>query len=137
MLNHQITPDFLDEQFDYYADVARSYGVEDLGYLESVREFLTRRPDALWTFAAERLNASAVFRCTIVPPASGLLVDGVLVTTSFEGRYFPNMLVEVSLPDGVEDALSRWVVNGRQVDSAGRRLQIRIEADLAIEVRDS
>ena len=137
MLNHQITPDFLDEQFDYYADVARSYGVEDLGYLEPVREFLTRRPDALWTFAAERLNASEVFRCTIVPPTGGLLVDGVLVTTPFEGRYFPNMLVEVSLPDGVEDALSRWVVNGRQVDSAGRRLQIRIEADLAIEVRDS
>ena len=137
MLNHQITPDFLDEQFDYYADIARSYGVEDLGYLEPVREFLTRRPDALWTFAAERLNTREAFRCTIVPPAGGLLIDGVHVTGRFEGRYFPNMVVEMSLPDGTEDTFSQWVVNGQRVEGTGRRLQLRIESDLTIEVRDS
>ena len=137
MLNYQLTPEFLDEQFEYYSHVARSYGVEDLAYLEPMREFLTRRPDALWTLAAERLNTRAAFRCTIVPPAGGLLVDGVLVTVPFEGRYFPNMVVEVSLPDGTEDTFSQWVVNGQRVEGAGRRLQLRIESDLTIEVRDS
>ena len=34
MLNHQLTDDFLDEQFDHYANIARTYSVEDLGYLE-------------------------------------------------------------------------------------------------------
>ena len=137
MLNHQITPDLLDEQFDHYADIARSYGVEDLGYLEPVREFLTRRPDALWTFAAERLNTMEAFRCTFVPPAGGLLIDGVHVTGRFEGRYFPNMVVEMSLPDGTEDTVSQWVVNGQRVEGTGRRLQLRIESDLTIEVRDN
>ena len=31
MLNHQLTDDFLDEQFDHYANIARTYGVETLG----------------------------------------------------------------------------------------------------------
>ena len=64
-------------------------------------------------------------------------VDGVLVTVPFEGRYFPNMVVEVSLPDGTEDTFSQWVVNGQRVEGTGRRLQLRIESDLTIEVRDS
>ena len=55
----------------------------------------------------------------------------------FEGRYFPNTVVEMSLPDGTEVTFSQWVVNGQRVEGTGRRLQLRIESDLTIEVRDS
>lgn len=59
------------------------------------------------------------------------------VTGRFEGRYFPNMVVEMSLPDGTEDTVSQWVVNGQRVEGTGRRLQLRIESDLTIEVREA
>ena len=134
MLNHQLTEDFLDEQFDHYANIARMYGVEDLGYLEPLREFLTRRPDTLWGHATRRLETGQPLRCTIRPPAGGVLIDGELVTETFNGRYFPGMVIDVSLPSSAEDGFSHWVVNGQRVDGNDPHLQIRLESDVTIEV---
>ena len=135
MLNHQVTPEFLRERFDYYANLARSYGVEDLRYLRPLDQFITRRHDYLWENAARHLDTGKAVRYKIVVPAGGLFVNGFYVTQPFEGRYFPNMMLEVALPEAAGAAFSHWVVNGRTMENSERTLSIRVQTDLVIEPR--
>ena len=99
-----------------------------------MREFLTRRPDTLWKDVTQRLDTGPPLWCTIRPPAGGVLIDGELVTETFEGRYFRDMVIDVWLPPSAEDGFSHWVVNGHRVDGNDPHLQLRLESDVTIEV---
>ena len=103
--------------------------------LDPIQEFLTTRSDALWAFTTQRLRTGNPFTCTILAPAAGVLIDGVLVTERYEGRYFPEMLLDISLPESDPSARSHLIVNGQRVDGNGRHVQLHIEADVTIEVR--
>ncbi|MDP6609868.1 MAG: CotH kinase family protein [Vicinamibacterales bacterium] len=133
MLNHQLTPEFLDERFAHYEQIALDYEVESVAYLEMLREFLDRRAGILWAQTAQQLGTGAPVQCIIEAPDGGVLIDGVHVEGAFAGRYFPNTMIEVALPE--TDGRPRgWFVNGERVASPDGILRLRLERDVAIEV---
>ena len=135
MLNHQLTPAYLDAQFNAYAQIASTYGIRNRGYLQPLRRFLTERPGFLWQSASAYLGTGEAVRCKVVPPSGGVIVDDVLITEPFEGRYFQGKRLNVAMPDTTERPLSHWVVNGERVDGNDDRLQLQLQSDLTVEVR--
>ena len=135
MLNQRLTPQYLDAQFRAYAQVARTYGISNLDYLQPLRRFLTKRSDFLWQSASAYLGTGEAVRCKVVPPPGGLFVDGVHITEPFEGRYFLGTVLNVAMPDATARPLSHWVVNGERVDGNNGRLRFQIESDLMVEVQ--
>jgi hypothetical protein len=131
MLNQQVTLEFLDERYRYYEGVARSYGVEDLRYLEALREFFSKRHDVLWELAHQHFDTGTAVALRVIAPPGGVLVDGSGVGGTFDGRYFPDMVLDLSVP--AKQPISHWLVNGeRQMDGA-QTVRLRVTEDLIVE----
>lgn len=131
VMNHNLTPAFLDERFDYYAQLASDLGVDDLSYLRPLKQFLKARPAALRAIAERRLNTPPSVKVTIGGSGGTVTVDGHLVSQGWEGYYFPGMRVRVSVPDAGRARLASWKVNGREI--GGPDLDVVADRDLAIE----
>ena len=67
VMNNRVTEAFLEERYQHYAELASRLGVENLAYLESLREFLRRRPAFFRRISEQWLNLSA----TTVGPGAG------------------------------------------------------------------
>lgn len=134
MLNHQVTPTFLEERLTHYDAIAREYGVEDLRFLEVLDDFLTNRHDMLWELASQQLDTAPPARLRVEAPPGGLVVDGSLVTGSFEGHRFPGMTVELALPESSSADVAHWTINGEVRDQEARSVTILMERDLTIQV---
>jgi hypothetical protein len=133
VMNHRITPAFLEERFRYYEGVARTYGIGDLGYLELLRDFLERRPPILRRLAEQYLNTGPSVRCRIVaPPGVRMVIDGEPATAGYEGYYFPGMTLDVEIDAASRTRFSHWSVNGSR-RGAEPRLRVAVLQDVTIE----
>jgi hypothetical protein len=109
-MNFQITPAFLRERFDHYRQIARTYGVAKLDYLQPLEAFLTERPRVLREQAARYLRTPAV-SCSVVSTLP-VLVDGHQVSGRFDGYYFRGMRVMLDVPTEDATRFSHWRLNG-------------------------
>ena len=133
MMNHQVTREFLDERVGYYERIARTYGVEDLRYLDPLSDFARRRHNVLWRLASEHLGTNRPVRVHVEPSRGGLSVDGTPVSGAYDGRYFPGATVELALADS-RQRVSHWVVNGEAQGHGARRLTLVADHDLDVAV---
>jgi hypothetical protein len=131
VMNHRITPAFLDERFDYYARLARELGVDDLSYLTPLKRFLQARPAVVRAFAEQRLHSPPSVRVRLAGPGGSVLIDGRAVAAGWEGYYFPGMRLRLSIPEAERSKLAHWRVNERDIN--GPNLDIVADQDLAIE----
>ena len=56
MLNHLVTPRYLQERYDHYAFLVRRFHIPHRAYLRDLRAFLAARPAILWAHAAAELG---------------------------------------------------------------------------------
>ena len=99
-LNHRVTERFLKDRFEHYRSVAERYGVRDLGYLNSLEQFLARRPDRVRRLLARYAGAGPSYRCRVEGPAGITLeIDGYPEPSGFSGSYFRGMEVSVALAE--------------------------------------
>ena len=132
VMNHRLTPEFLTARFEYYREIAHTYGLADTSYLETLRDFLTYRPAVLRRHAEEHLNTPPSLRVRIVAPRDvELQMDGHAVRDGFEGYYFPEMRVELVVPESHRARFSHWLVNG---EIAGDRPVLQQVADTDVTV---
>jgi hypothetical protein len=133
VMNYKITPAFLDERFEHYADIARTYGVDDTRYLTGLREFLTRRPAILRRMAEEYLNTRPSVRLTLAGMRQApLRVEGFAVPQSFSGFYFPDRSIQISVDEAERPLFAYWLVNGQRQGSSPI-LTVRTSSDLTIK----
>lgn len=123
MLNHQLTPAFVEERRAHYATVAAQFGVAETGSLQRLKDFLQKRPSVVRQTAEQWLNTAPGVNVTIRRPDHGrLIVDGYNSPSEHHGIYFPGREVVVRVPDG----RARWYVNGGLV-SEGAELRVRAD----------
>jgi formylglycine-generating enzyme required for sulfatase activity len=127
MLNHQLTPEFLEERRSHYADVVASFGVPDVRYLEPQREFFARRPAFVRAIAEQWLNMRPSVPVSVRRAAGDLKVDGFEKGARFAGAYFPGSEVVLA----TASAETRWVVNGALRASGA---ELRVVADGPLDV---
>jgi len=131
VMNHRITPAFLDQRFEHYAKLAAELGVDDLSYLTPLKRFLQARPAVVRALAEKRLNSPPSVRVRIAGSGGPVTIDGHRVAAGWQGYYFPGMRVHFSIPDDARARFASWRVNGR--DIAGPDADIVADQDLAIE----
>jgi formylglycine-generating enzyme required for sulfatase activity len=123
MLNHQLTPEFIEERRAFYADTARRLGVPDASYIDRQREFLARRPAFVRALVEQWLNTPPSVRVVVRRGDGGAFsVDGFEKTARFDGAFFPGREMAASVPG----AVARWFVNGEPV-AEGAELRLRID----------
>jgi formylglycine-generating enzyme required for sulfatase activity len=128
MLNHQLTPAFVEERRAHYAGVALHFGVTDHEYLDREKEFFEKRPAFVRATAEQWLNFPASLAVSVRRDDGGpLTIDGFEERGKYSGLYFPGREVLVKLPAGV----ARWAVNGAVVTS-GSELRQRVDRPLSI-----
>jgi formylglycine-generating enzyme required for sulfatase activity len=129
MLNHQLTPAFLQDRLTYYDFIAASAGISDLAYTRREREFLQKRPAFLRSVAEQWLNTPPSVTVAIArDDGQPLVIDGFTEKDRYTGQYFPDRDVTVASPDG---GRLRWFVNGA-FSSEGSSLRVRADRPLAI-----
>ena len=131
VMNHVLTPAFLDERFEHYRAEAERLDLKDLAYQVPLKEFLQRRPTAVWKIATDWLRTGPPVACRILGAHGAVLIDGRRVTPGWQGAYFPGMRVTLSVPPELTASFSHWVVNGAEVQ--GLTLALDATAPLDIE----
>jgi hypothetical protein len=131
IMNHALTPAFLDERFDHYLTEGLRLGVPDRAYLTPLKRFLQRRPSVAWTIATDWLRTGPAVTCRIGGTRGAVIVDGHRVVPGWQGKYFPGMRLALSVPPELASAFSHWLVNGTKV--SGAALTVEASASLDIE----
>ncbi len=131
VMNHRLTPTFLDGRFEHYSRLATELGVDDRSYLTPLKRFLQARPAIVRALADKRLNSPPSVLVRIVGSGEPVTIDGHPVTPGWQGYYFPGMRVHLSVPDAERSRLASWRVNGR--DLSGPTVDLVADQDLAIE----
>ena len=65
VMNHVLTPAFLDERFEHYFAEASRLDLRDLAYLTPLKVFLQRRPTVAWQIATDWLRTGPAVACRI------------------------------------------------------------------------
>ncbi|MBK5298349.1 MAG: CotH kinase family protein [Vicinamibacteria bacterium] len=130
VMNHALTPEFLDQRFRYYRDLGQTLGLENRADLPLIEQFLRERPAIVRTHAERWLGTPPSVPVAVVGDRGALEVDGHVVQPGWTGHYFPGMTVSIRVPEVMAYALSHWRVNGREVHSA----TLAIEAREALEI---
>lgn len=131
VMNHAITPEFLEQRYQHYRDLGQRLGLDDRNDLEPLKRFLDQRP-ALVRMQVERwLNVPPSVRLVIEGMRGAVEVDGHRVTPGWEGYYFQGMRVTLAVPPELTYAFSHWVVNGAEIKDT--TLTLEAAAPLKIE----
>jgi hypothetical protein len=131
IMNHRLTPGFLDERYRHYHDLAVTLGIEDRDFLVPLHRFLTDRPTLVWHTAERWLGTGASIKVTIAGSGGAIDLDGRRVAPGWAGRYFPGMPVRLGVPPEHRHAFSHWLINGRVVPDDS--LTIRTTGPLVVE----
>jgi hypothetical protein len=131
VMNHRLTPTFLNERFEHYAKLAAELGIDDRSYLTPLKRFLEARPAVVRGLAEKRLDTPPSVRVRITGSEGPVTIDGHRVAAGWQGYYFPGMRVHLSIPDGERARFTSWRVNGRDV--GGKSVDLVADQDLAIE----
>jgi hypothetical protein len=112
VMNHALTPDFLDERYAHYERLTTELGIEDRRFLVPLRQFLAERPTTVWKTAEAWLGTGPA----VVVRVAGhrpVRINDHEVAPGWHGRYFPGMHLEVDAADGDRAGRVGVLVNGR------------------------
>ena len=124
VMNHHLTPQFLERRLDYYRRAGQQLGVTDTRYLREYRTFLERRPAFFWKLTESWLNTDPSQPMVLGLPADeSITIDGETAQDGFEGLYFPDLDIELRASG---ETFAYWEVDGRSTGT-DRTLRLRVE----------
>lgn len=131
VLNHLLTPSYLDSLLSSYREMLAAYGDPHDHYFELLETFFDNRPafirQELQTILS--LNDPATCRITI-PDDVEILIDGFPYHDNYQGVYFSNTPVTLELSESSTLSDYYWLVNNEKM--SGRRLEVTMDKDTEI-----
>ena len=136
VLNHELTPEFLQELVDRYEETAKAHGIESRAYLDLMRKFFTYRPAVLRKHADTYFSSGPSYRLTVSSSsAAGFKADGHKIDQNYSGWYFADTPARVEFSDPSQLGRMVWVVDGVALDRDKARLDLHLSADTVVELR--
>jgi hypothetical protein len=133
VLNHRLTPAFLEERYDYYGRAARALRVDDTRYLPILSDFLLHRSQVLRRLAPAYLAVGESLRCSVTAPDGVALdVDGYRVEGRYDGQYFSGLPIRVRVADAAGATLSHWLINGRTMFAGETAIEVPVRQETEI-----
>ncbi len=135
VMNHRLTPTFLDALLDSQRRLARDFGLDYEDGLNEIGEFFVRRNTALLAQLATYAGAPDSHRCSVIAPAEAELeIDGFAEPAGYTGVYFEGTPIRVRLVDGPRGSATEWRVNGAVRDVSGDELVHTVTGECRIEL---
>ncbi len=130
-INHRLTQEFIEGRLQHYERVARAYGLPDVAFIDSARDYLARREPILRERMGRFLKGGAERRVTLIVPAGRTVeVDGHPKSADYEGWYYDTVPIRLDASAaGAEFA--HWSVDGEQVPEP--EIELEIDQDTGIE----
>jgi hypothetical protein len=138
VLNHELTPQYMNDLIARYERQSKVFGVENGSFFRSLKPYAQMRPDVLRAQMGRYFQSGPSHRLKVTvvgAPASGLAVDGHSVGSSYAGAYFKDTAARIELLDPAYAALARWKVNGRAYDAPAGSLLLNLGEDTEVEIR--
>ncbi len=130
VMNHHLTPEFLERRLDYYRRAGQQLGVTDTKYLREYATFLERRPAFFRKLTESWLNTGPSQPLALgLPAGESITIDGEAARDGFEGLYFPDL--EIALQASGEN-FEHWEVDGES-KGTDRTLRLRVERPRFVE----
>lgn len=131
MLNHRVTPAFLERTLDHYRGIATTLAPDDVAFLAPLAEFFARRPAFFRELTEVWLDTDPSQPLRVrTPPGVDITIDGDRIPPVFDGLYLPSHALRLTVARG-SDAFGGWIVNGRP---AGAELDLRLTVDEPTDV---
>jgi len=135
VLNHELTPQFMNDLITRYERQADVFGVENDVFFNSLRQYAVHRPGVLRAQMDEYFQSGPSRRLTVSSaPQLGIAVDGRSVGDSYTGSYFRDTPARIELSDPAQAARVKWTVNGRTIDPPAGPLLLNLTADTSVEI---
>jgi hypothetical protein len=133
VLNHRLNQNYLKSVVDFYEKTAISFGITDRKYFNEIRLFMKHRPAFLMKLMQRYCSYPEVYPCQVKGP-EGIIyrIDGFVHRTGFMGWYFKDSEITVEV-ERYQKNISHWIVNGKRVNSQGRKLVHVIDAATVIK----
>jgi hypothetical protein len=130
-MNYRLTPAFLRERFEHYRDVAITYGVQPLDYLQQLEAFLRDRPGRLRGMVGDYLHRPTV--TVRIRSARPFVVDGHELAADLDGYVFQGMKVSLDIPASARGRFAFWRVNGQPRPLRESGVTVDATSDLDIQ----
>ena len=125
ILNHRLTQEFLHSRLKYYQTMLAAYGEPHYEYMTMLENFIMHRHDYLLNEAKDEYSLIGPFTCkVIVPSGVSIIVDGYSYEGNYQGKYFLNTPVQLTISDEYSDNFKYWLVNGKNIYSKSIQLQL-------------
>lgn len=132
-LNHELTPDFLAALVARYEGLARELGVEDLHFVERLRDFFEFRPERVYRQLETVLGMGAPAVVEVSGPEGSLRIDGFPAPAHYRGRYPIGMTIAIAVEPDSRPRLEGWRIDGARLAGASPRLELPVTGPLQIE----
>lgn len=116
LLNHRINAEFLNSRINHYEQLAISYGIQDLSFINRYRLFAQHRPAFARKQMAQYCRAGESFPCQVKgPDGVEYEIDGYPERAGYQGWYFKGQPIRVEIAGQHTSTFSHWLVNGKKV----------------------
>jgi hypothetical protein len=135
VLNHELTPEFMEALIQRYEATAAAFGIEDRAYLQTLRDYAAHRPAVLRAQMERYFASGPSYKLTVDPADSvHLKVNSRDVNKRYQGWYFANTPVEIEIVDGTAPPKVTWSLNGRKLQSREGPLEIILSSDTVVGI---
>ncbi len=132
IMNHRLTPDFLQERLDYYAGLARSFGQDTQEFNEEVAQFFAHRHAVLRQQMKTYFATGDSYSCQVDgPDGVEFKIDGYPEKPGYLGWYFAHTPITVVAVEPPQQTFSHWRINGTEINTE-KTLRYMIESDTNI-----
>lgn len=113
ILNHKISPDYLESRVDFYEKMARAARGGD--YNSPFKAFVKHRPGFIRKQMQQYFNTGESMLCQVrSAPHTRLKIDGYPEQGIYQGHYFKGETITVEYLGPHSDLFSCWLVNGKK-----------------------
>ncbi|MDY6968627.1 MAG: CotH kinase family protein, partial [Spirochaetota bacterium] len=134
ILNHRLTPEYLESRVLYYEKTAKSFGIKKLGFISETREFFKHRHEFLMKLLKKYLDYPDSFYCKVRNIGDAdLKIDGYIHKQGYKGLYFKSSKITVEIVGDKGKEISYWLVNGEKVKNNSNKLTYSINSNTIID----
>ena len=136
VLNHELTPEFMEELIDRYEREMLALGMDNTTFLPSLRTFFVHRPAVLREQMDEYFSSGPSYKLTVKSTDEiGFKIDGRDVGEQYSGWYFADTPARIEISDSSHHGHVSWVINGDLVEAGKAQQELNLSADTVVELR--
>ena len=135
VLNHELTPAFVQSVVKRYRHTAIEMNISDLSIFDSLNSYAEKRPAVLRQQMMEYFSSGPSYSLALEAPVGlSVSVDGRVIGDQYNGEYFSETPARIRVNNIPEGNIVIWYVNGVKSSTGNAELEVAFTEDTSIRV---